>query len=58
MASLKILYSITSVQASTVSDGTLLSTSVLSTLLAQISFPSTYTTSFPNNVEYTIYTQE
>ena len=46
------------VQESNVSDGTLLDNDTIADLLAQVSFPPSYTSSFPNNVEYTIYTQE
>ena len=43
---------------SNVSSGSSLDSGTLSNLSAQITFPSTYVASFPNNVQYTIYTQE
>jgi hypothetical protein len=40
------------------SSATSFSSTTISNMFAHISFPSTYTSNFPDNVQYTIYTQE
>jgi hypothetical protein len=46
------------VKGTSISTGTNLSNLETTDFLIQVSFPSSYVTSFPDNVEYTIYTQE
>lgn len=45
-------------KGTSISTGTNLSNLETTDFLIQVSFPSSYVTSFPDNVEYTIYTQE
>ena len=46
------------ITASSVATGSLVDSGTLANLSAFVAFPSTYTSSLPSNVQYTIYTQE
>jgi hypothetical protein len=48
------------VKPSNISDGNLLDSTTLQTLMALVSFPSDYTSfqQIPNQIQYTLYTQE
>jgi hypothetical protein len=46
------------VQGSSVADGTMLDNQTISQLYALVRFPDNYSSSFPDNVQYKIYSQE